>query len=107
MDEAITVCRVGVLVLYGRGHYSLSNEGVSLYGRGHYSLSNGGVSLYGRDHYSLSSGGVSFIWTRPLQSVELGCYLCMDEAITLCRVGVLVVYGRVHCILSSGGVSCV
>ena len=27
MDEAITFCRVGVLVVYGRGHYSLSSGG--------------------------------------------------------------------------------
>jgi len=43
MDEAITVCRVGVLVVYGRGHYILS------------------------------SWGVSGVWTRPLLSVDWGC----------------------------------
>ena len=74
MYEAITVCRVRVLVVYGRGHYCLS------------------------------SGGVSFVWTRTLQSVEWGCKLCMDEAIKVCGVGVLVVYGRGHYSLSSGGV---
>ena len=77
MDEAITVCRVGVLVVYGRVHYSLS------------------------------SWAVSCIWTGPLQSVEFECYWCMDEAITFCQVGVLVVYGRGHYSKSSGGVSCV
>ena len=77
MDESITVCQVGVLVVYGRGHYILS------------------------------SGGVSFAWKRPLQSVEWGLYLCMDEAITFCRVEVLVVYGRGYYSLSSVGVSCV
>ena len=75
MDETITVCRAGVLVLYGRVHYSLS------------------------------SGGVSFVWTSPLQSVEWRYLLCMDETITVCRAGVLVLYGRVHYSLSSGGVS--
>ena len=58
MDEAITVCRVGVLVVYGRGNYSLSS---------------GLFVVYGRGHYSLSSEGVSGVWTRPLQSVEWGC----------------------------------
>ena len=62
--------------------------------------------MYGRGHYSLSSGGVSGVWTRPLQSVELGCLVCMDDAIRVCRVGVLVLYERGHYNLSSGGVRC-
>jgi len=75
MNEAITVCRVGVLLVYGRGHYNLSGWGVWC------------------------------VWTRPLQSVEFGYLFCMDETITVCRAGVLVLYGRVHYSLSSGGVS--
>jgi len=75
MDDSITVCRVGMLVFYGRGHYSLS------------------------------IWGVSFVWTSPLHSVEWGYLLFMDETITVCRAGVLILYGRVHYSLSSGVVS--